>query len=216
MFSSTMRWRRGAPVAAVAVAVVLAGCGSSDGAGSPGATTVTINPTSYATIAPAITTTTLAAAEPNPGDTVEVEQTYTVVFGDYLIGIAKKFGVEATEVASYNEWPEGLNHPLNPGDIVRIPPGGKVPGESGESDTPTTDSDGTPTSTPSAAQTTTTLAGGACPPGEYEITAEDTTRIAVANKFDITVEELDAANAGTVGYSAFYPGLKIVIPVKSC
>ena len=34
----------------------------------------------------------------------------------------------------------------------------------------------------------------------------------VAEKFDVTVEALDAANANTNGYSSFYPGLKIVIP----
>ena len=34
----------------------------------------------------------------------------------------------------------------------------------------------------------------------------------MAEKFDVTVEALDAANAGTAGYSGFYPGLKIVIP----
>jgi hypothetical protein len=28
----------------------------------------------------------------------------------------------------------------------------------------------------------------------------------------VTVEQLDAANANTPGYSAFYPGLEIVIP----
>ena len=30
-----------------------------------------------------------------------------------------------------------------------------------------------------------------------------------------TVEALDAANAGTDGYSSFYPGLVIVIPAKT-
>ncbi len=54
--------------------------------------------------------------------------------------------------------------------------------------------------------------GDDCETGEYTITADDTTRLKVAEKFDVTVEALDAANAGTAGYSSFYPGLKIVIP----
>ena len=37
----------------------------------------------------------------------------------------------------------------------------------------------------------------------------------MAEKFDVTVDALDAANAGTPGYSAFYPGLEIVIPAKA-
>ena len=48
--------------------------------------------------------------------------------------------------------------------------------------------------------------------GTYTIEAGDTTRLKVAEKFDVTVEALDAANAGTAGYGGFYPGLKIVIP----
>jgi LysM repeat protein len=214
MLSTTRRWR--ASVAVAAGALALAGCASNDGVGSPGATTVTIKPTSYVTLAPAITTTTLAAL-PEAGETVESEQSYTVVFGDYLYGIAEKFGVEASEIASYNEWPEGINHPLNPGDLVRIPPGGKAPGPTeGEGEPTTADPQSGEGSTPEAASTTTTAPAGACPPGEYTITAEDTSRLKVANKFDITVEELDAANVGTEGYSAFYPGLKIVIPNKNC
>jgi len=39
--------------------------------------------------------------------------------------------------------------------------------------------------------------------------------IKVAEKFDVTVEALNAANAATTGYSAFYVGLEIVIPAKA-
>jgi hypothetical protein len=37
----------------------------------------------------------------------------------------------------------------------------------------------------------------------------------VAKKFDTTVQELDAINADTPGYSAFYVGLVIKIPAKT-
>ena len=36
--------------------------------------------------------------------------------------------------------------------------------------------------------------GDNCEPGQYTITADDTTRLKVAEKFDVTVEALDAAN----------------------
>ena len=57
--------------------------------------------------------------------------------------------------------------------------------------------------------------GSNCEPGSYTIEDGDNARSKVANKFDVTVEALDAANVGTNGYSAFYPGLKIVIPAKA-
>ena len=51
----------------------------------------------------------------------------------------------------------------------------------------------------------------ACP-GTYTIQEDDTSRVGVADKFDLTFEALDAANVDTPGYEAFFVGLKIVIP----
>lgn len=60
---------------------------------------------------------------PSPTTTLFGEEAvYTVVFGDYLFGIAKEFCTTAEDVAAFNAWPEGINHPMNPGDVVRIPP----------------------------------------------------------------------------------------------
>jgi hypothetical protein len=56
-------------------------------------------------------------------EVVEFEQAYVVQFGDYLLGIARLFCANAGEVAVYNAWPEGVEHPLSPGDTVKIPPG---------------------------------------------------------------------------------------------
>ena len=36
----------------------------------------------------------------------------------------------------------------------------------------------------------------------------------MAKKFDVTKEQLDAANAGTKGYKNFIVGVKIIIPAK--
>mgnify|MGYP006166944535 CR=1 FL=1 len=48
--------------------------------------------------------------------------------------------------------------------------------------------------------------------GTYTIKDTDTTRTAVADSLDVTVEQLDEANANTPGYSGFYPGLEILVP----
>ncbi|MBV1893494.1 MAG: LysM peptidoglycan-binding domain-containing protein, partial [Ilumatobacteraceae bacterium] len=37
----------------------------------------------------------------------------------------------------------------------------------------------------------------------------------VADKFDVTLDALRAANNGTSNYSAFFPGLEIKIPAKA-
>ncbi len=57
-------------------------------------------------------------------------------------------------------------------------------------------------------------AGDNCGEGEYTIVDGDYEGKVAAN-FDVTVEALRAANASTSGYSAFYPGLTIVIPGKA-
>ena len=60
---------------------------------------------------------------PSPTTTLFGEEAvYTVVFGDYLFGIAQQFCTTAEDVAAFNAWPEGINHPMKPGDVVRIPP----------------------------------------------------------------------------------------------
>ena len=75
----------------------------------------------------------------------------------------------------------------------------------------------TPPPTDAAGGIVTTVPGGTlpppgvCVPGTYEIEDGDFP-IRVAEKFDITVDALNAANAATEGYGAFFPGLKIIIP----
>ena len=76
----------------------------------------------------------------------------------------------------------------------------------------------TPPATDAAGGVVTTVAGGTlpppgdCVPGKYTIQESDTARVRVARKFDVTVEALDAANANTPGYGAFFAGLEIIIP----
>jgi LysM repeat protein len=97
---------------------------------------------------------------------------------------------------------------LAPGAIMKLPPNWTEPGTAPE----TTPETGT---TPSAESTTTVAGGGStCAGGDYTIVEGDYLG-KVAKKLDTTVEALNAANANTAGYSAFYPGLKIKTPPKA-
>jgi LysM repeat protein len=113
--------------------------------------------------------------------------------------IASNFGVTPEAIVAYNGW-EGLEHALNPGDAIRIPP---------------SDYDPNATTAPSPSAAPAGSDGPACADGtqqeRYTISAGDT-RGRVAARFDVTVDELDAANAGTEFYDAFVLGVEIVIP----
>ncbi len=51
-----------------------------------------------------------------------VEQYYTVFAGDSLYSIAAMFGIDPQLIADYNVWPDGIDHAIMVGDLVRIPP----------------------------------------------------------------------------------------------
>jgi len=93
---------------------LLAACGS-----DPGATATTLRPlssTNYATTPPSVVTTL------DPANTLPPPMQYTIVKGDSVYGIAAKFGIEPDELAAYNNWPEGVLHPLAIGASILIPP----------------------------------------------------------------------------------------------
>jgi len=92
----------------------VAACGS-----DPGATATTLRPlssTNYATTPPSVVTTL------DPANTLPPPMQYTIVSGDSVYGIAAKFGIEPDELAAYNNWPEGVLHPLAVGASILIPP----------------------------------------------------------------------------------------------
>lgn len=201
----------GVPV--MLAALVLGACGGSDGGASPSASTLSLNETTaFATIPPATSTTlppTLEAGAESP-----VEQEYTVQAGDFPLGVAEKFGVSLDDLVAYNEWASAAQFPF-PGEVIKIPPGGTVQGSSAPVP------DGVETVTGGDAEggsepvgDTIPTSGDNCQAGSYTIQEGDNSRIKVAEKFDVTVEALDAANAQTEGYSAFYVGLQIVIPAR--
>jgi LysM repeat protein len=196
-------------------AAVLASCGAANGS-APDQTTLDLTSTNYVTVTQTpttLTSTTLAGSTGTPGAVHPEEGSYTIAAGDYLANIAVKYKVKLEDVVAINGWTlAGGQVPefnaLAPGAVIKIPPNWTEPGTAPE----TTPDTGT---TPSA-EATTTVAGGqsTCAPGEYTIVEGDYLG-KVATKLDTTVEALNAANANTAGYSAFYPGLKIKTPPKS-
>ena len=213
--------RRVRPVAralalGLAPVVLLAACGSDSD--DSGATLAEIETTSYVVREPATTTTTLPTSGSVAADgTSPVEQQYTVQAGDALSVISSRFGITLDELINYNKWEDGIQHPVFPGDVVLIPPGAKVPGTStgtAGTDTGTSEPGGTEGTSAPEETTPATLADN-CKAGEYEIVAGDTP-LRVAEKFDVTVDQLNAANASTPGYGGFVVGITIVIPEKTC
>lgn len=208
------------PLAVIAMglspAVLLVACGGDDDA-TTNTPLVPIQPSSYVVKEPATTTTTIAPDASVAGGISPVEQLYKVVAGDAVSLIASKHGITMEDLANYNEWPEGIAHKIFPNDEIRIPPNSKIPSVADEedeedeeepatADTDSTDADTDSTNAPPSGS------GDDCETGTHTITAEDTTRLRVAELYDVSVEALDAANASTAGYGAFYPGLEIVIP----
>ncbi len=202
-------------VAAVTFGVVpvllVAGCGSSDGDDAR-ATITPIQGSSYVTIAQATTTTTTSTV---PGATLPegaispTEQTYQVVAGDSLSKIAGLYDLESIDVlCNYNGWTDCPDHLLLPGDQILIPPNAPVPSAGGEA------AAGGETTDDGTTDETATGEDGECPT-TYVIAAGDTSRIRVADRFGITYQEMDAANANTPGYANFVVGTAITIPCPS-
>ena len=206
--------RRLLPVALVPVALVLAACGGDSADSSD--TLAELQPSSYVVREPATTTTTVAGAggvAVGADGRSPVEQQYEVQSGDYPYGVADKFGITLEQLVNYNEWASADAFPY-PGTVIKIPPGALVPSATASTEAPAAT---TGTETTQATSTATTQAGlgDNCVAGSYTIVEGDYPG-KVAGKFDVTVEQLNAANANTQGYGAFYVGLEIVIPEKDC
>ena len=207
----TTRSRLAAVVApTVVAALVLGACGGDDSsAASKPTITLAGGETSYATIAPA-TTTTVAPDPATTGPTTD----YEVQAGDYGIKVAEDFGVSLADLEAANGWSDASTEFPGPGAIIKIPGEGAERESDGE-EPASTDAETASTEAESEAGEAIEDPGSNCEAGSYTIEEGDTSRTKVAEKFDVTVEDMDAANASTPGYSSFYPGLEIVIPPKA-
>ncbi len=178
--------------------LTLASCGDNGGS-AESATTVTIQPTSYVTRVQATTTTEPVSNTADEEGRSQVEQSYTVEAGDYPVLVATMFDVPLDELTAFNKWESDYSDFPPIGETVRIPPGAKFVGEdttdtteaATDSTDDSTDDGGTDTET-----TTESTAGGPCDPGEYTVEAGDYP-IIVADKFDVSLEELTQYNHWT-------------------
>ena len=81
---------------------------------------------------------------------------YTIVAGDTLSGIADRAGVSVADIVTANEWPDGGDHLILPGDVIKLPQGSSfVP----------------PKSESPATTTASTEPGSAAAPAGYELSA---------------------------------------------
>ena len=127
--------------------------------------------------------------------------------GDAPYVLVSRFGITLEDLLGVNEWTDPSQFPF-PGTVILIPPGAKSVTAA------TTDAAAPAAETDTAPADTIPDAGDNCSQGTYTLVDGDYPGKA-ASKFDVTVEALAAANAGTPGYSAFYVGLEIVIPAKT-
>ena len=172
---------------------VLAACGDNSTASST--TVANMGATNYQTLpvtqssAPSAT-----SSPPMPGQITNSEQSYTVVYGDFMGRISSMFGVSVAAIAQANGWPDaGKTHSLYPGDVIKIPAGAIVP-----LPTTTTELKAAPTTQP-------------CMKGTHTIVAGETPGT-VAAKYGTTLQKLGLVNLNTKGYRGFVVGVKNNLP----
>ena len=178
-------------------ALLINACGSGGGTNAPTQTTINLAKPDYVTLVPILTSTTTATSTvPGQPGTVDGEQEYVVVADDYLVKIAKRYGISAQDIVDYNQWVDGFDHVIYPGLKIRIPPGATT---------------GVVPETPSQTTTTVDTASG----GTY-IVADGDSLSAIAAKNGTTAGAIVRVNGWTDGLShLIYKGLEIKLPPKA-
>jgi len=189
-------------------AVVLASCGS-DSASDPSRTTLSLSTGSTAFVVKPVVTTVPGAEGVFLDGTNPLSQEYTVQSGDYPLKVAEQFGVPLDDLIQFNGWASANEFPF-PGTVIQIPPGGKAQGGVavvvGDDAAAVVVVDPVGDSIPET--------GDNCAEGEHTVAAGDFP-LALARKYDVTIEALNAANAANSAYSQFIPGQTIIIPAKA-
>ncbi len=189
-------------------ALLFSACG--DGTTATTSSVVNLESTNYNTLATTAATlppsTTLVGATVPPGQATTDVTEYTVQANDVPFTVANRYGITVDALALANVDTPGYGA-FYVGLKIKIPAGAITPSSTVPTET-------TLPATPT--ETTTTLAGGAsnCAQGSYTIVEGDLPGT-VAQKFDVTVDQLNAANANTKGYTNFVVGVKIIIPASS-
>ena len=112
--------------------------------------------------------------------------------GDSVAAIAAVHGVDAGVLATYNQWADGIYHPIFPGDPILIPPGALIPA--------------TETTIPGVETAAEPETAGCT----YVVQAGDNPS-KVADKFGVSVLDLQGINSESV-MSSFLVGATLVIP----
>lgn len=207
---------------AASVLLLIAACADPDdteSGGGSGTTVVTVGPADTATVPP-----TTVPPPPGPDDTMPLETSYEIKAGDTLYGIAEAYSVDVNLIVSYNSWEDGINHPINPGETILIPPGWKQPQDTTvpptSDETETTDEETEDTSDDESTDTTegdgededtsTTVDTGEG--GTYTVVDGDTL-FGIAEKVGSTAQAIAEANGWEDGIEhVIYAGLEIRIP----
>lgn len=185
---------------AVAVALSLSGCGQATTAST--SSIANMSSTNYQTLPPTQSTIPTSTSLPVtlvPGGLTTDITEYVIQEGDWPITVAEKFKITVDQLALANMDTPGYAS-FMVGMTINIPAGATLPQDSG-------------TTLPGAPTTTVGGGGSNCIAGTYVIVAGDLPS-RVAKKFDITVDQLAAANANTPGYRNFVVGTTLVIPKK--
>jgi LysM repeat protein len=189
-------------------ALLFSACG--DGSTATTSSVVNLESTNYNTLATTAATlppsTTLVGATVPAGQATTDVTEYTVQANDVPFTVANRYGITVDALSLANVDTPGYGA-FYVGLKIKIPAGAITPSSTVPTET-------TLPATPT--ETTTTLAGGAsnCAQGSYTIVDGDLP-FTVAKKFDVTVDQLNAANANTKGYTNFIVGVKIIIPASS-
>jgi LysM repeat protein len=195
----------GAAVLGIAV-LGLAACGDGDAGSS--VSTVPIQPSSYVVREPATTTTIPTVNSADAEGRSAVEQAYVVQSDqDVPYNIAIKFDVDLEELRNFNGWDEDFGGFPGRGGTVRIPPGAKFIDPAA---TTTTAAGETTDATAEEEETAATGSGDRCSP-TYVIESGDAPLV-ITRKFDITVDQLNAANTATPNWPNLYTGNTINLP----
>jgi len=206
MFSSVARIAL--PLLAGGALLALSSCGDDDSGAA--VSTVQIKPSSYV-VKDAVTTTTVPTSAAAGADGKSLaEQSYIVQSdNDVPFNIARKFEISLDELRNYNGWDATYSGFPGKGGTVRIPPGAKFIDPNATTTTAaagqTSDSTGSADSTPADGSS-----GDRCHP-TYEVQAGDAPLV-ITRKFDITIEQLNAANASTPNWPNLYTGRSISLP----
>jgi LysM repeat protein len=190
----------------VVAALVLAACGSESAGPSRETVEMSEGSTSFQTVPPETTTT-----APLVVDGIQsTSQEYEVQPGDYPIKVATDFEVPLEDLINFNGWASANEFP-GPGEVIKIPPGGRAVDGSGGGDVAADAGDSGDVAETDETGDPIEAAGGNCGEGTHTI-ADGDYPIKVAEQYDVDPDALRDANLGNPAYANFIPGGELIIP----